>query len=246
MKRTLLLLLLALSWEPVAQDPETAPGERLAARMRDSGLWESPRIRGTLNIRPRRGEPLAREILLGSRPAGTGWRTTIRATLEDGKFLHLRIVHPPGGPPRYHLAESEDDRVRAERELSPQEIMQPFAGSDFWPADLGLHFFHWPVQTLQVDARIWMRKGIACHVLESRMDPEADHGYTRVRSWISRDHGGLVYAEARDREGRRVKTFEVSDIEKVEGEWRVRELRIRDDRIRSTTRLEIREDPPAD
>ena len=151
----------------------------------------------------------------------------------------------PEGRPATSLSEGKDGEEGSLRELGAEEIMRPFAEGDFWPADLGLHHFHWPVQILIPNPRIAMRKGISCHVLESRREEGDDDGYYRVRSWISRRHGGLIYAEASDRNGRRLKTFEVSDIEKVGEEWKVRELRIRDSRRRSTTRLILPEAPPS-
>lgn len=115
--------------------------------------------------------------------------------------------------------------------------MSSFAGGDFWPADLGLEFFYWPHQKILSNVRVKMRKGVACRVLESRRQPAVNFGYCLVRSWISREHFGLVYAEAYDSAGNRVKTFEVSKVEKVDGQWKIGELRIRDEVSKSTTKL---------
>ena len=117
--------------------------------------------------------------------------------------------------------------------------MQSFGNSDFWYADLGLEFFYWPEQTILTNAKIKMRKGISCFVLESRRPDDDGTGYNRVRSWISREHGGLIYAEAYTPEGKHLKTFEVSDVQKIQGEWKLKELKIRNELTRSTTRLEF-------
>ena len=42
--------------------------------------------------------------------------------------------------------------------------MIPFAGSDFWIADLGLEFFHWPEQKV---LKKEFRRNCSCVVLES-------------------------------------------------------------------------------
>jgi hypothetical protein len=66
--------------------------------------------------------------------------------------------------------------------------MAPFTGSDFWIADLGLDFLHWPKQRL---LRKEMRHSKSCEVLESVNPQSVPGGYARVVSWImiERPHG---------------------------------------------------------
>src|SRR5207248_6071884 len=65
------------------------------------------------------------------------------------------------------------------RELSGNQTMIPFAGSDFWVADLGLEFLDWPRQRA---VQREMRKFKSCVMLESVNPNPAPGGYTRVES----------------------------------------------------------------
>jgi hypothetical protein len=120
--------------------------------------------------------------------------------------------------------------------------MVPFGGSGFWLVDLGLDFLHWPQQQV-IPHRIQMRKGVSCQVLESQLNVAQDQGYQRVRSWVSREHGGIVYAEAYNSEGRKIKVFEVNDVRKVNDQWYVTELKIRDLVNRSTSTMVFDPEP---
>jgi hypothetical protein len=114
--------------------------------------------------------------------------------------------------------------------------MIPFANSDFWLADLGLEFFQWPSQFL---IQKEMRRGRSCKMLES-VNPNAHPGgYARVVSWIDNESNGIVHAEAYDIAGKRLKEFDPKDFKKVNGQWQLQEMEIRNVQSGSTTRIEF-------
>ena len=120
------------------------------------------------------------------------------------------------------------------------QTMTPFAGSDFWLADLGLEFFHWPMQ------RLWkreMRRGKACQVLESRPPEAWTNGYARVVSWIHTESGAVVQAEAYDARNKLLKEFRPTAVEKVNGAWQLKEMEIENVQTGSRTTL-VFELPP--
>ena len=119
--------------------------------------------------------------------------------------------------------------------------MSPFAGSDFWIADLGLEFFHWPEQKILKPYE--MRRGRACHVLESTNPNPSPNGYSRVVSWIDNETLGIVQAEAYDAKGELLKEFYPKSFKKVNGQWELQEMEIRNDRTGSRTRLEFELNP---
>jgi len=59
--------------------------------------------------------------------------------------------------------------------------MIPFADSEFWVADLGLEFLHWPRQRL---LKKEMRHSKSCEVLESVNPQPVPGGYRARVSWI--------------------------------------------------------------
>ncbi len=217
------------------------PGQRLALEMRQTPLLNYETISGRLQTRGRRGARSNQTLTLQTQVEGGQWRSVFRAiNASTGLETELAIHRSPDQRPRYFVTKRTTNSGGSEQnhELSEAQAMAPFAGSDFWATDLGLDFFYWPGQVLATNARIKMRKGISCFVLDSiRPATKETTGYTRVRSWISRDHGGLIYAEAYSRSGQHLKTFEVSDVEKIDGEWKLKALKIRDESSRSTTRL---------
>jgi negative regulator of sigma E activity len=113
--------------------------------------------------------------------------------------------------------------------------MAPFAGSDFWLADLGLEFFHWPEQHLKKEE---MRRSRLCKVLES-VNQKSAAGYSRVVSWIDVETQGLLRAEAYDQNQRLLKEFSVGSFKKVKDRWELQDMEIRNVQTDSRTRLEF-------
>jgi hypothetical protein len=121
-------------------------------------------------------------------------------------------------------------------QLSGAEIMMPFAHSDFWIADLGLEFFHWPEQKI---LKHEMKRGRSCQVLESTNPNPSTNGYSRVVSWIDNETLGIVHAEAYDFKNKLLKEFDPKSFKKVNGRWELQEMEIRNIQTGSRTRLEF-------
>jgi YD repeat-containing protein len=115
--------------------------------------------------------------------------------------------------------------------------MIPFAGSDFWIADLGLEFLHWPQQKL---IRKQMRRSQSCDMLESTNPNPKPGAYRRVVSWIDIDTGGIVHADAYDANDRLLKQFDPSEITKVKGEWQLEEMEIRNRQAGTKTLIKFK------
>ncbi|HXR46969.1 MAG TPA: outer membrane lipoprotein-sorting protein [Candidatus Limnocylindrales bacterium] len=116
-----------------------------------------------------------------------------------------------------------------------------FAGSDFSVDDLCLEFFHWPRQKI---LKHEMRRGRACQVLESTSPNPSPNGYSRVVSWIDNETLGIVQAEAYDAKEKLLKEFYPKSFKKVNGQWELQEMEIRNDQTGSRTRLEFNSKQP--
>ena len=112
----------------------------------------------------------------------------------------------------------------------------PFAESDFWLCDLGLEFLHWPAQRI---AKTEMRKGRSCRVLESTNPRPEPGAYARVFAWVDLESGGLMRAEAFDRDGQRMKEFNIGSLQKINGRFQLKSMEVRDARNDTRTRLEF-------
>lgn len=157
---------------------------------------------------------------------GSKWRSIYQASLPgQPNFERLTIIHQDDRPSQYlDQLISTNGSITHTATLTGNQADVPFAGSNFWLADLGLEFLHWPQQRLYKKT---MRQGRACRILES-VNPHPDaRSYSRVLSWIDNETGGLFRAEAYSADAKRLKTFELSHFEKINGHWEVKEMEIR-------------------
>ena len=122
--------------------------------------------------------------------------------------------------------------------LYDDKIMSPFVGSDFWVADLGLEFFHWPAQKI-LPKPTNLKRGREYTLLESTNPDPSTNGYSRVLSCIDKETGGILEAEAYDKKGGLLKVFEPKSFKKVNGQWELQEMEIRNVQTGSRTRLEF-------
>jgi hypothetical protein len=152
----------------------------------------------------------------------------------------LVVVHQASGPNAYLFTQNSlDGQKTNQMTLSGPEAALSFAGTDFWLSDLGLEFLHWPKQRLIRDAKITMRWGRPCKVLESTNPRPTESTYARVVSWIDSEMGSLIRAEAYGLDGRHFKVFELKSFKKINGRWQVKNMEIRNDRTDSRTYLEF-------
>jgi hypothetical protein len=149
--------------------------------------------------------------------------------------LKLTVIHSGDQPNRYQLFDPATAGATnaVAKELTRGQIMAPFAGSDFWIADLGLEFLHWPRQQVLSND---MRHGKSCKVLESTNPAPVPGGYARVKSWImiASPHG-IVHADAYDPRGDVLKRFDPTNLEKIQGEYQLDEMEMRNRRTGSHT-----------
>jgi len=170
---------------------------------------------------------------------GDSWRSTYKAFAASNSTPSMTLVvkHDGANPNQYELIERIGaDTNAAPKALEGNETMVPFAGSDFWIADLGLEFFHWPDQRLLRSA---IRRSRSCRVLESINPKPAPGVYSRVVSWIDNESGGIVHADAYGSNGKILKQFDPKDFKKVDGQWQLEGMEIYDRISDSRTRIEF-------
>ena len=219
------ILLSAAANQP--SESALAGGQKLAAELRSMTPAKDLQVHGILKIRKHDGKrtrvPFGYRIIIGDGHWQSIYETQPSDTIPGERLV---VVHAEGRPNRYlHSRLAGSERAWAEpAALSGGEAMVPFAGSDFWLADLGLEFLHWPQQRLVEEARIRMRKGRPCKVLESVNPASNAAGYTRVRSWIDTESGGIILAEAYGSDGKLMKAFEIGGMTKVNDNWELKSM----------------------
>jgi hypothetical protein len=210
----------ALVAELLAQKPEQNVTNTGSVRIRDAAgkEWEIP-ARFEIFYTPSNWVSAYETLPSPGRPGG----------------VRLTVTHTGESPNRYQLldpAEAGGTNAVA-RQLTPDQTMIPFAGSDFWVADLGLEFLYWPRQRV---LKYEMRHGKSCKVLESINPAPVPGGYASVVSWvIFEPPHGIVHADAYDARGERIKYWDPRNLEKVEGEYQLQEMEMRNRQTGSQT-----------
>jgi hypothetical protein len=197
----------------------------------------------TGSVRIRNGADKEREIPVRFEVVSTptNW-VSIYETLPSANGpggVKLTVTHSGGRPNRYELIDPSGagSTNTATKPLAPDQTMIPFAGSDFWVADLGLEFLHWPHQRL---LKKEMRHSKSCDVLESVNPAPVPGGYARVVSWITIDSPhGIVHADAYDRRGEVLKRFDPTSLEKVQGAYQLEEMVMRNRQTDSQTLIKF-------
>jgi len=207
-------------------------GRELARQLAEARPAQNLTNTCVLQIRDGKGRRTNIPLFFQTTTGTASWTSTYQ-TLAESNRLCLTVTHQENHPTRYHLA-----REAQPAELNGNEILAPFAGSDFWFCDLGLEFFHWPAQKILPNPTN-LKLGRSYKLLESVNPNPPTNGYSRVLSWIDQESGGLLQAEAYDAQGRKLKVFEPKSFEKVNGSWQLEEIQIRNVQSGSSTRLEF-------
>lgn len=196
---------------------------------------------GRVTIRDAAGKEREIPVRFEITSTPTGWESVYETLRSAGSpsGTKLTIIHAGERPNRYELINPAAPGATnaVPQVLAQDQIMVPFAGSDFWIADLGLEFLHWPKQRLVGKE---MRHSKSCDRLESINPAPVPGGYARVESWImiERPHG-IVHADAYDARGDRIKQFDPKSLEKVEGEYQLESMEIRNRKAHTRTVIEF-------
>jgi hypothetical protein len=236
MKRLFQLFLL-LSFTLTLPAEEELSGPELAQQLRLMAPLDQKEITGLLVIR--KGK-LREEIPVqfSVAPTNDGWITVYQAGPGVSSMPEKLVIVRRGGTNAYSYGKGVDrDSVPETKPIDLAAAAISFAGSDFWLTDLGLQFFFWPDQKKYPGE---MRLGRPCFVLESR-DPNGHGGLVRIKSWIDKETGGLLIAEGYNSKNELIKEFNLSgsSFKKVNGKWKLEEMKIRSPKEKSQTLLKF-------
>ena len=240
------LILFAGGISAPAQEPEEFPqgpqgGAQLAEKMRSLQPEENAKWHGTLKILHRGQKTPPIPVLCDTALNGTNWSVMYLASATEAIGAEkLTVIHSGNGPNRYIYARAATPGgpLGEPKELTGAQADIPLATTDFWLSDLGFEFFHWPQQRLlKGELRNVGGASRSCYVLESTNPHPGPGGYSRVVSWIEKEHCAplAVKAYAADNPNKVFKEFEVASFKKKQ----VKELEIDNNKTGSTTRLEF-------
>jgi hypothetical protein len=226
------------------QTPPLSPAEgaREAKALVAEMLAERPEQNstnvGVLKIRDSEGNQRQIPLKIVTLITRTNWLQIYETSgTRSSSAVTFTIIHGAENSNQYFLSNSS---TGAAKQLSPAELMAPFAGCDFCLADLGYEFLRWPKQTVIKND---MRHSRACKILESINPNPSSGGYTRVVCWITveKPHAP-VHADAYDASGR-FKQFDPKNLEKVNGVYQIESVEMRNSKTGSRTVLEFDSTP---
>lgn len=209
---------------PIVPPDPAAAGRELVTRLLALKPAESVTNEAVLRVRTNKSSQFEVPLRIEVQVTETNWSTRYRTlpTTNSATTSAFTVTRATSGPNLYELRRDVGDTTES-KQLAGAEAMVPFAGSDFWLADLGMEYLQWPTQRL-------LKKEIcrsqSCDKLESIAPAGQTDGYVRVVSWFDIDTGGPVLVEAYDAKGKMVKEFKPNDFTKVNGQWQVEELEI--------------------
>lgn len=240
-----LMLLLPISGlsqiktSPVEIYPEgPEAGHDLVADIISKRPTENAKWNGILKIYGR-GQPLFVQVICETVLSETNWSVIYKTLGTDAipaeKFA---VVFCPNQPNRYFYsrAEKAGGPLGAPKSLSAEEANIPLGGSDFWLSDLAFEFFHWPEQ---IRHKGQMQRSRPCFVIESLRTNVPAGAYARVVTWVDKESGAPLQASAYGADKKIIKDFEVGSIEKVNGRYEVKNLKMFNRRTHSRTELEF-------
>ena len=240
----LLLLspLLACAQRPIeTRPPPLSPaesvraGRELVAELLAQKPETNSSITGEVRIREANDQERQVPVKFELYATPTNWVSVYQTLPAPGVAAEkLTVIHCGQAPNEYLLLRPARPGATnaGPISLAGNQTMVPFAGTDFWVADLGLEFLHWPRQRV---VRKEMRHGQPCAVLESVNPHPGSSGYVRVVSWVDTDNGGILHADAYAAAGGLLKQFDPSGLKKVNGQRQLEEMEMRNRKTGSHT-----------
>jgi hypothetical protein len=220
-------------------------GRQLAQQLYGERPTESLTNTGVLKCRDGKGNVTDLLIKFETFTTPTNWSSVYELFFSSNDIARafvlktLVVSHDTDGPTNYRLSFHQGGDPNEDWIKDNSDIIKtmPFAG-DFGCADLGLEFFHWPQQKI-LPKTTNLKRGRAYMLLESTNPNPSTNGYSRVLSWIDKETGGILEAEAYDANGKLLKEFSPKSFKKVDGQWQLQEMEIRNVQTGSHTRLEF-------
>ncbi len=219
MRRVLFAILAVITAAPAW----TLTGAEIIERVKDRGGTPTTQARIKMVIQEKDGTPAERlldqyslnpsgarkSILIFQKPASvqrTRFLTMENKGRDDDRWIYLPAL----------------GRVRR---IAGSEGSSSFMGSDFSYDDLSSRDVERDEHTLLREEAL---DGAECYVIESKPRKAGDWQYVRSVSWIGKETFVLMKAEMYDENARMIKRLTASNVEKVDGVWTARLLRMED------------------
>ena len=200
--------------------------------------------------------PTAQEILVSARAQIAQQQTELEGQLrENDLIVPFRLTQ--SGPIIRYTFSNPDEALQlrlgdagSQLEEITREGVDKIAGAEFNQKvrgtaityeDLALKFIYWPKAQVLGDDYINTRRVWKLELLP----PGRDSQYSRVFLWCEQESGALMRIQGFDWNGKAVKRFEVVSVQKIEGRYVLKQMRIEalqpeTGKVQTRTYLEIK------
>ncbi len=224
--------------DPIEElDPER--GETFLDEFRQLGLLGAYSFEFELRTMPFRGtERLLEGELWGGRNH-FGPVTLIEIADREDPGTIVRLLVQSGEESAVWRVDFKNGDAGDVRRLSVDDWFEPIIGTDYTAFDLQMPFVFWDEFEYEGIFRV---RGRPCHIF--RMVPPASFreerpGLSGVRMFLDAEFQALFRAESIGEDGEVERVFSVIDFKKVQDEWIVKTIDLRDERTRDKTRFRV-------
>lgn len=221
--------------------PDQAEGARILSAFREVGIAGDYWLRFDLRVMPRKGlERTLRGVIIGQRGTeGPRTRIDLDTPTPAANDAGPRFLLHGGDPGRAWRWESG---LVVPYPLGADDWLAPIAGTDLTVFDLQMPFLRWPDYVFEGVANV---RGRPAHTF--LFYPPAEFGASSsarpapaaIRAYLDAQFGAPVQAEWIAGEGRVLKSVTVLDLKKVDGQWLVRSIDLRNGVTRDKTRFQV-------
>lgn len=175
-------------------------------------------------LRSARVNPLGQPIVLDAQLRAGGVKVPFQIAVRDGKIAYLfsdpaQEILLGFGDEASTLEERKDGKTRA---VSPARFDDSVRGGLLTYEDLALRFLYWKNPKLLGEEKVGPS---TAYKIEIPAPPTATE-YGVVRVWVDKEQGALVKIEGYDRQGRLSKVFSVNSVQKIDGQWMLKQMRV--------------------
>lgn len=218
--------------------PDQAEGRKILEAFRQQGIAGDYYLEFDLRVLPRRGDS---RVVSGGRLWGSrneiGPISRVELPANDGTAAQ-RLLVQNGNSGSVWIA-APDALAALPGALAPSALFAPLAGTDLTSFDLQMPFLYWNEFVFEGVAPV---RGRPAHVFLVyppddiiALKPEL----TGVRVFLDTQYGALVQAQQIGAEERVLKTMTVLDLKKVDDQWMVKTIDLRDETTRNKTQFVV-------
>ena len=214
--------------------PDQAEGRRLMSDFRHLGISGDYYLEFRLRMMPHRGQEsvFTGRLWGGRRPEGA--YTRLELSGPDGSQVRLLILNGPNP----QIWRWRPGLLEAEH-LGLRDLFQAIPGTVLTPFDLQMPYLYWNDYTFEGLAKVRGRPAYNFLMYPPPDVEKADPALRGVRVSIDSEYKAMVESTLIGADDTPLKRLSLQELKKVQGQWIVQMVEVRDEATRSKTRFSV-------